>query len=589
MPFPSILRMMSRYSILRRAIALLLAGVVVVQPVAAQAAQVGRSAPIQTIPVLGAAPAIIVSGPSILAASVMLPSANASLSLPVSALQAAPSPVAVPAAVAASPEASVVAAAKTFDAAGARAALEGAAQDDYSVTVLARRTETGRQLVVLLGESHVKSHETAQAGRRVLDRFKDYALEGYDAKSSLAGRLFWWFETKTRAAATAVLPGGVNAGSTIKEAARLVKADPSLRRYDLETGHKPGLAEKIGLLSPFVKLGAPAVVLGALMAVPFVAGAGTAMLVAGIGTGYVFLGAALPEKWLNGRALGVLFPLETGIVRGRDKTMARSIAAVAGSGESGPLLTIIGRNHAPGMTKILTRMYDFQVTTLDALQDESLPGPAPGRFLTPDVRAAFADAAKRIAFSAGLGALTLATWGGVSAVAAALGYVTHSSYQLAFGTGMDFVGLVMMCVVMAPFIEETMFRAGLFDGLRRGLLKVRAPGITASVVAAVISAVVFTAFHELADPLFFGLHVFGALLLALAYRRAGLAGSTLAHMINNVGFILSGSALVLSPSVTVAAAILAAVWGVALLAGKLTVKPTSGWALGSVWEADWSK
>lgn len=594
---------MNQTSLLRRAAALLVAVAVVVQPVAAQ---VGRAFPVRALPLRGSAPAVLAAGPSTL-----IPSASPTLSLPVAALQAAPSPVAVAAPVAAaaaapalptaraaafaspvdavaapvSAEASAVSAARTFDAAGARAALEGAVQGDYSVTVLARRTETGRQLVVLLGESHVKSAATARAGRRVLDRFKDYALEGYDTNSSWAGRLFWWCETKTRAVTTAALPGGVDAGSTIKEAARLAAADPSLRRYDLETGHKPGLAEKIGLLSPFVKLAAPLVVLGTLMAVPFVSGAGVALAVAGTGAAYTFLGAALPEKWLHGRSLGALFPLETGIVRGRDKTMARSVAAAAGSEQAGPLLAVIGRDHAAGMAKILAREYGFQPATLDALSDESQPGPASPP--SPDSRAAAVDGAKRIAFAAGLGALTLAAWGGVSALAAAFGYVTHSSYYLAFMTGENFIGLAMLCIVIAPFIEETLFRAGLFDGLRRGLLRVRAPGAAASVVAAGLSAVIFAAFHELSDPLFFGLHVFGALLLALAYRRAGLAGSTLAHMINNAGFILSGSALVLSPSVAIAAAVLAAVWAAALAAGKLAVKPKSGWVLGSVWEADW--
>lgn len=603
---------MRRDSFLRRAAALLLTGLISVQPVAAQ---VGKAALIRPVPAVSFAPVMVVGGPSLTAPSLaalslpspsaLIPSLSPGISLPVNSIRAAPSravaaaallrtraaassgsaPVGAPPAEAPiSAEASAVRAAEIFDAAGAREALESAAQDDYTVTVLARRTETGRQLVVLLGEGHVKSAETARAGRRVLDRFKDYALEGYDTNSSLAGRLFWWWETKARAVTTATLPGGANAGSTIKEAARLVAADSSLRRYDLETGHKPGLAEKLGLLSPFVKMAVPLALIGSLLSVPFVGGAMTALAASSIAAGYTFLGAVLPQKWLNGRALGVLFPLETGIVRGRDKTMARAVAGVAAAA---PLLAVIGRDHAPGMAKILTGKYGFQAATLDALQDESLPGPARPGFLTPVVRAAFADAAKRLAFAAGLGALSLTIWGGVSAAAAALGYAAHSSYRLAFGSGQDFVGLVMLCVVIAPFIEECMFRAGLFDGLRRGLLRTRAPGVAAAVAAAVVSAVIFAAFHELADPLFFGLHAMQGLLFALAYRRAGLAGSTLTHTINNIGFILSGSALVLSSSITVAAAVLASIWGVMLLAGKLSVKPQAGWALGSVWEADW--
>lgn len=142
------------------------------------------------------------------------------------------------------------------------------------------------------------------------------------------------------------------------------------RPVHLEAGHRPGLAENIALrgaaVRRFARRAVPAVVAAYLFSTSFpvlhsVALAGVSAIL------YVRVGDWIPRRLLAG-PLGALFPLRTGIIRGRDRTMARNIAAAsASSAGADPVLAIVGADHVPGIARRLTQEHGFSAAGLDAL------------------------------------------------------------------------------------------------------------------------------------------------------------------------------------------------------------------------------
>ncbi len=165
---------------------------------------------------------------------------------------------------------------------------------------------------------------------------------------------------------------------------------------------------------------------------------------------------------------------------------------------------------------------------------------------------------KQTMFSVGVGCLMLAWWGVATFLALHMGYVPHSNYHIpqispisAFWAG--FLG---------PMVEELGFRVGMFDGLRWAML--RGGGINprkALMIAAAISSLIFVALHETADPVYFGIRLVSSLLFILAYRKAGWAGSSIAHITNNLGFLASKSGMTLAPLIVLVAILGSILWG----------------------------
>ena len=105
-----------------------------------------------------------------------------------------------------------------------RAALGDATRGAYDVEVLTR----GAEIVVLFGESHVKSKHDAERGRRVLPYFQVGAAEGRHANRTWGGRLRRAFFGESKQIqfaklrrAEAAKPNGLTEGSTASEADRL--------------------------------------------------------------------------------------------------------------------------------------------------------------------------------------------------------------------------------------------------------------------------------------------------------------------------------------------------------------------------------
>ncbi len=320
-----------------------------------------------------------------------------------------------------------------FDGAAARDALERARGPDYAVRVMTRRQDGAERVVVLLGESHIKSPAAAELGRAVIARFQVYGLEGYQNKSRGA-RAFLDRMTAFRRRAAQAQPERYGAGSTIDEAAilnaRRRAREQATRRYldslnerqrralleeaeaavargqpgtiglvagsgetlldaaglraalspraapaptpaafRLEDGHRPGLGERLVFYGPSVRRALNRFAWGAIAA-SLVWGSGTAhaaLAAALLGLNWVWLGDLLPARVLQG-PLGALFPLRTGLTRGRDKTMAKNLAAASASPSgAAPILAVVGADHVPGIARLLAREHGFIPADLDAL------------------------------------------------------------------------------------------------------------------------------------------------------------------------------------------------------------------------------
>lgn len=121
---------------------------------------------------------------------------------------------------------------------------------------------------------------------------------------------------------------------------------------------------------------------------------------------------------------------------------------------------------------------------------------------------------------------------GAQALAQALGYVVRSNYQGPAIAGMGVAGLFAAVAVIAPIVEEIMFRAGFMGLLKRVGTKVL-PERWAAVAAGVLSSVVFVLLHETADPLLIGLRFADALTISWTHEREGLAAAMAQHAVHN--------------------------------------------------------
>jgi hypothetical protein len=68
-------------------------------------------------------------------------------------------------------------------------ALHRAAKDDYRVQLLTAEVNGQQKLVVLMGETHIKSPASAAVGREVLDHFEQVGIEGADVDKNWGGKL----------------------------------------------------------------------------------------------------------------------------------------------------------------------------------------------------------------------------------------------------------------------------------------------------------------------------------------------------------------------------------------------------------------
>ena len=189
---------------------------------------------------------------------------------------------------------------------------------------------------------------------------------------------------------------------------------------------------------------------------------------------------------------------------------------------------------------------------------------------------------KQILFSVGVGCLMLSWWGVTTFLALHMGYVPHSNYQIPQIS----VGSAFWMGFFGPIIEELGFRVGMFDGLRWAMVKGgKINPRKALVIATIVGSVIFTALHETADPVYFMIRLASSLLFIFAYRKAGWAGSSLAHMTNNLGFLASKSGMTLAPWIFLIAVLGSVVWGL-LVWLKILPASAEGKSLfwGSAWE-----
>lgn len=124
-----------------------------------------------------------------------------------------------------------------------------------------------------------------------------------------------------------------------------------------------------------------------------------------------------------------------------------------------------------------------------------------------------------------------------------LGWEFNSNYQspeLGAPTFLGGLAMVMSVAVLAPVLEELLFRAGLYKWTRDLVSRRFATGV-AVWASALFNAVFFTVLHETQDPVLIAVRVLGALFLVFAYQKHGYLASTTAHATYN--FALTAPAL----------------------------------------------
>ena len=119
------------------------------------------------------------------------------------------------------------------------------------------------------------------------------------------------------------------------------------------------------------------------------------------------------------------------------------------------------------------------------------------------------------------------------------GKVSSSVQQALEDFGGSYLTLALVAVFIAPVLEETLFRGGLYNALRLLLRQYRfCSGVLAALIATILSAGIFAVCHpDLAWRPFF-MHFGFGLTAAELYRRTGALIAPIAlHSISN-GFVV---------------------------------------------------
>lgn len=234
-------------------------------------------------------------------------------------------------------------------------AFRKAAANGYEVVILETTGERKSQ-VVLLGESHIKSKEQAEFGRTLLEHFDNFGLEGMDIGKTWGSKIFSVALDVFRAARMN-LESGLT-GSTIEDAHHHGEAK-NKRVFNLENGHRPGLAENLGSIA--IPAGVGAIVCGAAACIAISArtpqAGGMALhdwkTLASISGGLVisygvfkYLPFEKIEKWSESLVVKAF-------VNGRNKTMAKNILRAVQDEQVDSLLVIVGSLHVEGIKALL--------------------------------------------------------------------------------------------------------------------------------------------------------------------------------------------------------------------------------------------
>jgi len=136
----------------------------------------------------------------------------------------------------------------------------------------------------------------------------------------------------------------------------------------------------------------------------------------------------------------------------------------------------------------------------------------------------------------------------VSALASLAHYGFHPGYHdptpqhLTLAVATVFLSVLS---VFAPVAEEVMFRYGLMGVVRKLTFNK-----SKFIVPAVLSSIIFTAVHEMRDPLIFGIRFIGAMILARIYHKEGIAASMATHGIyNGLPFLPIMASLAFGPAI----------------------------------------
>ena len=224
-------------------------------------------------------------------------------------------------------------------------ALEAAvATGEYGYDVLTKTIAGTERTVFLFGESHHKSSVAGAAGKGVLARFRDVALEGVSIDRLWGGRLISWLIRSGEES----LKAQDRHLSTIDDA----RADPSKRTFHVEEGHRFSWKENLGSVLLITQIFAPAAAcvasIGyfgyAAMLAPDQLPRSTLLL--SLSFAGAWLNYAYKPDWIVAFLLG----------KPRDLTMAKNITKIlTDHADVDRLLVVVGYGHVAGVSARLRR------------------------------------------------------------------------------------------------------------------------------------------------------------------------------------------------------------------------------------------
>lgn len=232
------------------------------------------------------------------------------------------------------------------------------AREHFEFRLLSKTIAGRPRLVILAGETHVKSQEASGVGLELLNHFALRGLEGANVKDNLAAKILGVYLTVINSFSIRALG---RAGSTIHDA-RDVQATSGAKSVNvhLEKGHRSSLREKLSMTQLILALSSPVLV----FAGDFL-GKGSAMDLAISAfvlthAGYAIAQIALAEKYSERPWFSRLFPLHNGLLDERNETMVTQIEkALIDHPEYDHMLVLVGSAHVHGLEKLLIERYGF--------------------------------------------------------------------------------------------------------------------------------------------------------------------------------------------------------------------------------------
>jgi len=244
----------------------------------------------------------------------------------------------------------------------------------YRLKILSSRRENfADKLVVLLGETHIKSRKASDVGKQCLTHFPVRMVEHAKVSDDLPD-----FTKKNIHSYAYVLnniehlSGGLLHSSTILEA----RSDhrPNSLTIPAEQGHQSDRSESVSLIAmstlPVLSLALNLLsfigsmgYLNSVVSTFFMSASRAVNTAYGVASLAMLMDDMMFEGRLSDHQFGIFVNYMSGIIHGRDRTIATNIAKALDEHHV-PLLVIVGELHVPGIARNLEGAFKLQPVEL---------------------------------------------------------------------------------------------------------------------------------------------------------------------------------------------------------------------------------